>query len=145
MVKIVSKSHFQRFQNDLKHFWVVITSKLLRLLLHLFWSKIFSNVKYFKVFGMTNKNFQANHQNRLLNTKATSAWGSVIGPLKLAIRVVAPEIRLRWRSLSEQYLLTELLTLIDKMTSLVTGPLARVTMQRLWPLDYQHWSAVRLL
>ena len=41
---------------------------------------------------MTNKIFQANHQNRWLCTKATSVRGLVTELLELAIVMVAPAI-----------------------------------------------------
>ena len=37
---------------------------------------------------MTSKIFEANHQNRELNTKVTSIGGLMIGPLEQAIRAV---------------------------------------------------------
>ena len=73
---------------------------------------------------MISKIFQANHQNRGLNTEATGADGLVVEPLEAAVKAVA--------------LVTRPLTPINKTMSLVIGPLALVAVWHLLPLNYQH-------
>ena len=108
--------------------------------------KTFS-IKYFQVFGMTSKIFQANHQNRWLNIEATSVEGLVTGLLELAVvvRMVAPTTKLLMFTVGAVSSMTGPTTPIDKMTSSVTKPLAHVTVHHLWPLNCLHQSLVRHL
>ena len=81
---------------------------------------------------MINKIFQANHKNQWPNTEATGTEGLVIGPLELAIRVVASGTRLPTFTVRLVSLVTGPSTLVNKMTSSIIEPPTLVMAWHLW-------------
>ena len=103
---------------------------------------VWLDVKYFQMFGLTNKIFQVNHKNPWFKTKVVGAISQMTGLMELIIRVVVLAIGLPTITIEAISLVTKPSTPIDKTMSLATRPLALVAVWLLWPLDCKHWSLV---